>query len=607
MKRLVCLIISACMLLGMFTVVAAEDFASVSVLYVGGVDALTTPEGEGWSFDAASGVLTLTDCTLTSSYSYTNEWGDFVDATVFFVGALTIELEGDNFIERSITTAPSNYTQYAAIWAQDVDGVLESSTLSIRGSGSLTAGVLFPEEAYEWDNLGYSVGIMCLAEGGVDLTGLCDGGYLDVYGGMKDIESPWKANAFNTSPTFGDNSIVVAYRDAEGTVENEYGYNWNNNDAWRMKVLTVPAYLGTDGTLTLASIGTVFGKGWSWENGVLSIGGDTDVTAIRFKPGIDGAQMVLTDDLTLDSTSLGYVDAIQTYSDLTVDANGYVFTAISNNYVIYAECADITLTGGEFILGDEHDSETYVVYVQGGDIVFKDMLLTSESGALYTANAYDEEYNKIPAGDILIEDSDIVASYIYDEGSLRATSSILYFTGGWDAIYAEGDVEMSNSRLTALLQPGCGIYSGGRMSIDNCELSISVDRQAIVAYNYDDAEGETLTFTNMTVTTPNAYSIGIVEDNYGGTFYSVFDGDGVATSSLWTLPIISDEPELGDGNGDGVVNIIDMTISAQYIAQRGLTGSFDLSDCDFAAMDINGDGVLDQLDLTAIGLMIFNS
>ena len=60
----------------------------------------------------------------------------------------------------------------------------------------------------------------------------------------------------------------------------------------------------------------------------------------------------------------------------------------------------------------------------------------------------------------------------------------------------------------------------------------------------------------------------------------------------------------GDVNGDYVLNVIDMSLTARYIAQRGAQGTYDLSACDLDAMDMNGDGVIDQLDLNEMGFAI---
>jgi len=64
---------------------------------------------------------------------------------------------------------------------------------------------------------------------------------------------------------------------------------------------------------------------------------------------------------------------------------------------------------------------------------------------------------------------------------------------------------------------------------------------------------------------------------------------------------------MGDGNNDGTVNIIDVTLAARYIAQRGVTGDFDLSECDIEMFDVNSDGTIDQLDLNGIAAIIRNN
>ena len=60
----------------------------------------------------------------------------------------------------------------------------------------------------------------------------------------------------------------------------------------------------------------------------------------------------------------------------------------------------------------------------------------------------------------------------------------------------------------------------------------------------------------------------------------------------------------GDVNGDNSLNILDMTLTARYVAQQGPEGTYDLSECDADAMDCNSDGVVDQLDLNGIAAMI---
>jgi len=74
---------------------------------------------------------------------------------------------------------------------------------------------------------------------------------------------------------------------------------------------------------------------------------------------------------------------------------------------------------------------------------------------------------------------------------------------------------------------------------------------------------------------------------------------GACTKCGATSPVIA-----GDANGDGAVNIIDLTIGAQYMAQRGTEGTFDLTACDIDLLDLNDDDKIDQLDLNAIAALI---
>lgn len=62
--------------------------------------------------------------------------------------------------------------------------------------------------------------------------------------------------------------------------------------------------------------------------------------------------------------------------------------------------------------------------------------------------------------------------------------------------------------------------------------------------------------------------------------------------------------EDGDANGDGEINVLDLTIAAQYIAQGGVSGKFDLSACDMSFADLNGDGAIGQVDLNMLARLM---
>ena len=61
---------------------------------------------------------------------------------------------------------------------------------------------------------------------------------------------------------------------------------------------------------------------------------------------------------------------------------------------------------------------------------------------------------------------------------------------------------------------------------------------------------------------------------------------------------------VGDANGDGEINVLDLTIAAQYIAQGGVSGKFDLSACDMSFADLNGDGAIGQVDLNMLARLM---
>ena len=165
MKKLIAVLMAVAMLLSMLpmTVLADEEDVSLPVtkLYVGTVNALETPQGDGWSFDAETDTLTLNNCTLTESMLHvqTDEYGtDRSDAMIYVEGDLTIELIGTNSVERVIEEEPTDYTQYyailAAIYETDVNGETWDypSRLSFTGTGSLTAGIAITGDAWDGEN-----------------------------------------------------------------------------------------------------------------------------------------------------------------------------------------------------------------------------------------------------------------------------------------------------------------------------------------------------------------------------------------------------------------------------------------------------------------------
>ena len=580
MRKLLASLLAVALLLSLMPmgVVAYDGEEEVSLpvtkLYVGTVNALENPQGEGWSFDAATNTLTLNNCTLTESMVHVQEYVyedyteyDLTDAMIYVEGDLTIELIGTNSVERVIEEEPTDYTQYyailAAIYQTDVNGETWDypGKLSFTGSGSLTAGIAITADAWDaenwslvggWDEyLEFSAAIGCWANGSADLTGLCDGGWMEIYGGILGAESPWNVKACANSPTIGEHCFVTAYQDVEGTIENEYGYNWNNNDAWRMKVVTFDAILQDNGMLLLGSDGSASGQGWSWENKVLTLYADTEVKAVSFKGILGDAKLVLAGDVALDATGMGYdsnynnYGAINASCDLEINTGSYTLTVTADSEAIRVDRADLLISGGTVVSAMPEYSMS--IYSQGGNVSIRNAtfrtVCTEEgedmvSGEITLTTGYDPSYNEVPVGDLLIENAviDTVGPIYTNDGNIAVKNSTLTMAAGYSGIScSSADIRFQDSDITISCYGTAVDASYGVIEFDNCNLELigGEDEPLLIAARYysyylDDPEagdrnwGEpylgAIRFLNMDITAPAYVYVDYVEEQgYGYT------------------------------------------------------------------------------------------
>ncbi|MBO5049905.1 MAG: hypothetical protein J6C41_05695 [Oscillospiraceae bacterium] len=576
-KRIALLLMLAMVLSAMsMSVFAAEEETEeqmpVTKLYVGSVNALETPYGDGWSFDAENGVLTLNNCTLSESMVHEQDYvsgeHSIDDAMIYVEGDLTIELIGTNSVERVIEEEPTDYTQYfaiyAAVYATEVNGELWDypSKLSFTGTGSLTAGIAITVDAWDgenwslvggWDEyLEFSAAIGCWANGSADLSGLHSGGWMDVYGGILGSgATPWNIKAFANSPTFGDNCIVTAYQDIEGNIENESGYNWNNNDAWRMKVVTADAHLNSKGLLTLLDSGAASGQGWTWENNVLTLSSDTEVKAVAFRAALGSAKLKLAGNVTLDCTDMGYdsnwnmIPCINANCDLEIDAGAYTLTFTGDTYTVRGNCADIMISGGTV---EEDPEYSNGIYITGGGLTIQDATFRS-SGGIDIAEGWDADWNSVPGGDILIQNAFVTLDRpINSYGNIvTVLNSDLTVNWGYSCIYAPNGIYLQDSNIT-LIASGIALDTNKTVSIDNCNLNIVSEQEVIscgyVSYNDSNTEADLskLSLTNMNITEPAGYQILAVEENWGAKTVKLANSDGtLATSLIATAVNVSEE------------------------------------------------------------------
>lgn len=629
MKKLIALLLTMAMLLSAMpmgviaTEEETEDRMPVTKLYVGSVNALETPHGDGWSFDAENGVLTLNNCTLTEDVVHTITYDDgdgdiYYDrfsSIIYFTGDLTIELIGNNFVEQAVQEEPADDTQCfticAAIYETVVDGEVWDmpSKLAFRGAGNLTTGIAvsrdaMDEEGYSmlWDHLNFSAAIGCWAEGGADLSGLHSGGWMEIYGGIYGVEAPWIVKAFACSPTFGSNAIVTAFRDVEGTVENEFGYNWNNNDAWRMKVVTADAHLNSKGLLTLLDSGAASGQGWTWENNVLTLSSDTEVKAVEFRAALGSAKLKLAGNVTLDCTDMGYdsnwnmIPCINANCDLEIDAGAYTLTFTGDTYTVLGNCADIMISGGTVEEAPEYSNG---IYINGGGLTIQDASFRS-SGGIEIWEGWDADGNTIPGGDILIQNASVTLdSPIGGYGNIATViNSDLTITWGYSCIYAPNGIYLQDSNIT-LIASGIALDTNKTVSIDNCNLNI-VSEQEVISCGYvsnDDPNTEAdlskLSLSNMNITEPAGYQIIAETSNNGSKEVKLANSDGTLATTLIakaTQIVEKDVASVGDNTFASLQEAFDYQL-AQGAESVSLSGDLEVESLTLPAggvLNLNG-------------------
>ncbi len=452
----------------------------VTALYVGGVDALETPQGDGWSFDAETSTLTLNNCNISSG-SYREpripEMGlPATDSLIYAEGQLILELVGDNYVEREITTVSSEDTSFRAITVYADNPILYDApeedqwALYIKGKGSLTTGVAFDHAVIEnsyW--IPNSYGIAVDMTNGLDLRGLKDGGTITIYGGDKEVPRTYNIKAMNNGPVWNENYTVVAYQDLQGTMENDNGYNWNNNDAWNFKLITAPTYVNASGILIILNDNPDEGEGWIWENEVLTLDGGSgtlQMQGIEFGTNVDKAKIKLESDVLLDASELA--DTVPLISQcvggkLEIDAGNYMLTCKSSHLTydswaqVYYEFSgtaidtkgDLLITGGKVeAIGATDEDGGYDIYMSG-NLTVQNAELICPSGEIHVYDEYNEE-NELYGGDIIVENGVIDAQTDYKWGM---------------ALYAEGGITIKNSDVTAE-----SVYMGMR-AVDIIDIS----------------------------------------------------------------------------------------------------------------------------------------
>lgn len=539
-------------------------------LYVGGVNALETPEGDGWYFDADTLTLTLDNCTLTQSDTYVDSYGDAVNAVIYACGDLNIEFVGENFIENRVEEIPEEVTSYGAIWIDGTYNDYAGDELYIGGQGKLTVGLAISQDVYKTGLVEFSFAMFLYNEySGIDLTGLEPETVVDIYGGVIGVPAIYNVRPFAYAPVYANGNNVTAYKNIEGTMLDENGYDPNNNEAWRVIIETTSAGVDNDGILNIVDTGAAYGDGWSWENGVLTLGGELDFSAIYFLLEYSDAKIVLTDDTVLDTRakteedmyySIAAISYLTYTGTLEIETGDYTLTILNDRGIGIDSYGTLVINGNVVVDTCSNGSSALSVT---GDLVIEESVFTSETGSIDVYSVYDYEADKELFGSITITNSEVYVSSGYEDKFGYPTYD--------DAMYAYNDITIENSDVTAIgtcvalnannisikgsnvsaYGTVVGVQAGVSLNINCSTVDVESDYTAISAGDsFMEQTGEII-LNGVNVAYPENVTVGLgtAVDDFGYEYQTttVVDAEGNAVTSVLIEPSNYAEYEIING------------------------------------------------------------
>ena len=531
---------------------------AIKELYVGGVNALETSEGDGWYFDAETLTLTLENCTLTQSDTYVNAYGEVINAVIYACGDLNIEFVGENFIENRVEEIPEELTSYGAIWIDATYNDYAGDDLCIAGQGKLTVGLAVSQDVYKTGLVDFSFAIYHYNGVGVDLTGLEVETVVDVYGGVIGVPAIYNVRPFPYAPSYASGNNVTAYKNIEGTMLDENGYDTNDNEAWRVVIETTSAGVDKDGVLNIIDTSAASGKGWSWENGVLTLGGELEFKAISFLLEYEDAKIVLTEDTVLNTKAVTEEDMYYVINSITfmtytgtleIETGDYTLTVLNDRGLGIDSYGTLVIDGNVVV---DTCNGGYSAINAMGELIVNDSVLTVENGGVDVYSLYDYEAEVDLYGNIVITNSKVYVS--------TGNEDVFGYPVYADGMYAFNDIIIENSDVTvmgtisalsatnisikdstaSLYGESVGVEAQLSLNIDSSTVELDSNYAAISVcpswYGEDGYTGE-ITLNGVKILVPEGGVIGNgnAVDEYGDEYQTttIIDSEGNALSSVY--------------------------------------------------------------------------
>ena len=448
----------------------AVDSGTIVSLTVDGTNALSTPQGKGWSFDSSSGILTLSDASISGSNGY----------GVTAEGDLTIEMAPD-----------TRNTISASLCGISVIGnlTIRGGSLDVLGTGTDSAGIyvsgsILVENCASLNAEANISGIyadthITIRDSSVTATSTCT-----------EAEIMSKENPGTPSALYANNYINVVSSTVTGT-GNLFGISTYNLYANNSTLTATAGYFGFMTPFVSVQGSHIAGAGTVAAQDI------TTSSFNYFSAAMYACQATFFDsELDLEGGFMGLaVDGSNAYIELSECEGTITGGFVGMLSLDYTDIRNCTLTVGQTMSPEENlaymnvfgfpcsPSGIFVTKPEGylniedSDIQVSDGLVQLGAGAIslrnVSANLLDGCYNIFAGTSVTILDCpEITATFDPSATDYYITQGIAPFPPA--AILSEGSILLSGCSNVDVTGSWYGILSmQSAVFVDNCQMDVA--------------------------------------------------------------------------------------------------------------------------------------